>query len=105
YADASKSWRRLAALHREMSRRSGGKTYFLSFRDVARAFPRLTHQAANDINHALERLGVIKIVRKGKARPTGGQAAEFRYILPPLPHRQTSKATVKQNAHAIADSW
>jgi hypothetical protein len=30
---------------------------------------------------ALARLGVIEIVRKGKAGLNGGEAAEFRYLL------------------------
>jgi hypothetical protein len=34
----------------------------------------------SDINHALERLGVIKIVRVGDQRPNG-KASEFRYLL------------------------
>ena len=37
YADARESWRRLAALHRELFRLSGGKTYFLGCRDAAKA--------------------------------------------------------------------
>ena len=80
YAAAPKSWRRVAALHREMSRRTGGNTYFLSCRDAAKAFPGLSYQAASDINRALERLGVLKIVRAGDARPNG-KASQFQYLL------------------------
>jgi len=42
----------------------------------------LSYQAAYSITLALARLGVIKIVCKGKARLNGGKAAEFRYLLP-----------------------
>jgi hypothetical protein len=77
---APESWRRLAAMHREMFRRSGGNTYFLSCRDAAKAFPGLSYQAACDINHALERFGVVKIIRVGDPRPNG-KASEFRYLL------------------------
>jgi CHC2 zinc finger len=74
------SWRRVAALHREVSRRTGGKTYFLTCRDAAKAFPGLSHQTAYNINLVLERLGVIKIVRVGDARPNG-RASRFQYLL------------------------
>ena len=80
-ADAPESWRRLAALHRELSRRSPNKTYFLSCRDTAKAFPGLIHQTAYNINLALDRLGVVKIVRVGDRRPNG-KASSFRYLLP-----------------------
>jgi len=79
--DAPESWRRILALHRELSRRSAGKTYFLSCRDAAKAFDGLSHQAAYNITFALDRLCVIKIVRKGKAGLNSGEAAEFRYLL------------------------
>jgi len=73
------SWRRVVALHREMSRRVGGGTYFLSSRDAAKVFPGLCHQTAYNINLVLERLGVIKIVRVGDACPNG-KASQFRYL-------------------------
>jgi hypothetical protein len=79
--DAPENLRRVAALHCEISRRCGGKTYFLSCRDTAKAFPGLNHRLACDINRALERLGVITIVRVGDQRPNG-KASEFRYLLP-----------------------
>jgi hypothetical protein len=79
-ADPPESWRRVAALHRELSRQVGGGTYFLSSRDAAKAFPGLCHQTAYNINLVLERLGVIKIVRAGDARPNG-KASKFRYLL------------------------
>lgn len=73
-------WRRIAALHRELSRRCGRNTYFLSCRDAAKTSVGLSYQAASDINRALERLGVIKIVRVGDQCPNG-KASEFRYLL------------------------
>jgi DNA primase len=78
--EAPESWRRLAALHRELSRLSGGKTYFLTCRDAAKACHGLSHQTAYNINLALARLGMIKIVRAGDSRP-GGKASQFRYLL------------------------
>ena len=39
-------------------------------------------QQAHDITGALVVLEVIEIVNKGDARPNGGKAAEFRYLLP-----------------------
>jgi len=81
---AAESWRRVAALHRELSRLStkSKKTYFLSYRDAAKATPVLNHQTAYHITLALERLSVIKVVRKGKAGLNGGKATEFQYLLP-----------------------
>ena len=79
--DAPESWRKLAALHRELFRLCGSKTYFLSYRDAAKAQDGLNHQTAYNITFALARLGVIKVVRKGQARANGGKAAEFRYLL------------------------
>jgi hypothetical protein len=80
-ADVSESWRMLAALHRELARQSANGTYFLSCRDAALAHPRLNKDTANNINHALAQLGVIRPVRVGEDRP-GGKASEFRYLLP-----------------------
>jgi hypothetical protein len=57
-----------------------GNGYFLSCRDGAEAYPGLSYQAVSDINRALERLGVIKLVRAGDQRPNG-KASEFRYLL------------------------
>jgi hypothetical protein len=79
--EAPERWRRLAALHRELARQSANGTYFLSCRHAAKASPGLSHQTAYNINLALDRVGVIKIVRVGDARP-GGNASEFRYLLP-----------------------
>jgi len=81
-ANAPESWRKVAALHRELARQSANGTYFLSCRDAARAHHCLNKDSACNINHALaSRLGVIEFVRVGEARP-GGKASEFRYLLP-----------------------
>ena len=80
--NAPESWRRLAALHRELSRLRGKPTHFLGYRDAARVFERMSHQEAHTITGALETLGVINIVRKGKAGLNTGEAAEFRCLLP-----------------------
>jgi hypothetical protein len=79
--EALESWRRLAALHRQLARQSANGTYFLSCRDAAKTHQGLNKDSANIINHALIRLGVIDPVRIGDARP-GGKASEFRYLLP-----------------------
>ena len=80
--NAPESWRRVAALHRELSRLCGGNVYFLSYRDAAKVCEGVSHQQAHTITGALVRLGVIEIVRKGKAGLNSGEAAEFRYLLP-----------------------
>jgi CHC2 zinc finger len=82
YADAPKPMRKLAALHREMSRLCGGKVYFLSYRDAAKVCNELSHQSAHTITLALVRSRVVEIVRKGKAGLNSRKAAEFRYLLP-----------------------
>jgi len=80
--EAQESWRRLAALHRELARQSANGTYFLSCRDAAKVHHCLNKDSAWNINHALaSRLGVIEFVRVGDPRP-GGKASEFRYLLP-----------------------
>jgi hypothetical protein len=81
-ADAPECWRRVAALHCELSHRSGNKTYFLGCRDAAKASPGLSHQTAYNINLALAQpqLGVIKIVRVGDRHPNG-KASRFQYLL------------------------
>jgi len=80
YDNAPENWRRVAALHRELSRSCRGNTYFLSCRDGALIHSGLSYQAVSDINRTLERLGVIKVVRVGDQRPNG-KASEFRYLL------------------------
>jgi hypothetical protein len=81
--DAPESWRRLAALHRELSRRSREKDrrYFLGCRDAARAHRGLSKSEAAIINHALVQAGVIQVLRPGEQIPSG-LASEFRYLLP-----------------------
>jgi DNA primase (bacterial type) len=109
--EASVSWRRLAALHCEMSCRSGGNTYFLSCRDAANVFPGLSYQAVSDINHVLARLRVIKIVRVGDRRPNG-KASQFQYLLSQTEDRSpqaekashASKDGERQNANEC-DTW
>jgi hypothetical protein len=80
-ADAPESWRKVAALHRELAHNSENGTYFLSCRDAAKAHHSLNKDSALNINRALARLGVIQFVRVGDAGP-GGKASEFRYLLP-----------------------
>ena len=79
--EAPESWRRIAALHRELARQSANGTYFLSCRGAARVHQDLNKDSAASINLALDRLGVVKLERIGDARP-GGKASEFRYLLP-----------------------
>jgi hypothetical protein len=80
--NAPESWRRLAALHRELARQSANGTYFLSCRAAAKVDGSLNKDSANNINHALAQLGVIELVRIGETRP-GGNASEFQWLLPP----------------------
>ena len=79
--ETQESWRKLAALHRELSRQSANGIYFLSCRDAAKAHQGLNKDSANNINHALVRLRVVDSARIGDPRP-GGKASEFRYLLP-----------------------
>ena len=44
--NAPESWRKLAALHRELSRLCGSPTYFLAYRDAARVFDGMRYQEA-----------------------------------------------------------
>ncbi len=78
---APETWKRLAAIHRELSVANGGNTHFLSYRDAAQAIG-VSPQQAHDITFTLEAFGVFKIVDKGQAGPNGGKAAEFLYLLP-----------------------
>jgi hypothetical protein len=80
-AEAPESWRRVAALHRELARQSANGTYFLSCRDAAKAHPTLNKDSANNITRVLAQISGISFVRVGDARP-GGKASEFRYLLP-----------------------
>jgi hypothetical protein len=108
--DARKAWRKLAALHCEMSRLCGNNIYFLSYRHAAKACKELDHQSAHTITLALARVGVIQIVRKGKAGPNSRKATEFRYLLPQAENgvSQTEDATHKAslpNQKPVASSW
>ena len=89
--DAPERLRRVGALHRELSRLCGGKKYFLTCRDAAKACPGLSHQKPYNINLALAQLGVIEVVRAGDAHP-GGRASYYRYLLPPSANGQTTIA-------------
>ena len=62
YSDAPKKAQLLAALHRELSRRSRktDKAYFLSYRDAAKVCNGLSHQEAHTVTFALVQLGVIE---------------------------------------------
>lgn len=75
------SWRWILALHRELARQSANGIYFLGCRDTAKAHRRLNKDSANRINRALEQLDAISLVKNGEVRP-GGDASEFRYLLP-----------------------
>jgi hypothetical protein len=79
--NVSERLRRVAALHRELSRLCAGKTYFLTCRDTAKAHPRLSHQSAYNVNLVLAQLGLIEIVRVGDPWPNG-KASQYRYLLP-----------------------
>jgi hypothetical protein len=99
--DAPESWRRVLALHREISARCANNTYFLSCRDAAKAFPGLCYKTAYNINLVLERLGVIKIVRVGDARPNG-KASKFRYLLAQTENEASQAATGSQASKEAA---
>jgi hypothetical protein len=77
---APESWRRLLALHRELSGLSANRIYFLSYRDAAEVSRGLTHQSAHTITAALVTIGAIEIVAKGKAGSNSRKPAEFRYL-------------------------
>jgi len=64
---APESWRRLTALHRELSRRCANGIYFLSYRDAAKVCEGVSYQQAHTITGALVRLGVSRLL--AKARP------------------------------------
>ena len=79
--NAPESWRKLLALHRELSRLSTNGTYFLSYRDAADVCG-VTHQTTHSITAALVTLGALEIVSKGRPGLNSRRAAEFRYLLP-----------------------
>jgi hypothetical protein len=109
YPDARKAMRKLAALHREISRLCGGKVYFLSYRDAAKVYDELSPSSAHTITLALECFGVIKIVSKGKAGLNSRKAAEFRYLLPlsedGAPQTENSCHASKDQTGGIADEY
>jgi CHC2 zinc finger len=98
--NAPESWRRLLALHREMSRLCGNNKYFLSYRGAAKACKELNHQSVYTVTFALDRLGVIKIVHKGKAGLKSRKATEFRYL---LPQTENLAPQAKNGSHASTD--
>lgn len=89
--DAAENLRRVAALRRELSRLCGGKKYFLTCRDAAKAWPGSSHQKAYNINLALAQLGVIEVVRAGDPH-LGGRASYYRYLLPQSRNGKTAIA-------------
>ena len=91
---APECWRRLAAVHRELSCGSAHYIYFLSYRDVANVFDTLSHQEAYAITGALVMLGVIKVESKGEAGLKSRKAAEFRYLLPDTASASQRQATL-----------
>ncbi len=103
-ADAPESWRRVAALHRELCHRSANKTYYLSCRDAAKAWHGLSKSSAANINRALAQLAVIEIVRIGDARPNG-KASSFRYLLRQTENRMSQAENETDKARPIADTW
>jgi hypothetical protein len=89
--NAPESFCRVSALHREVSRLCGGKKYFLTCRDAAKASAGLSHQKAYNINLALAQLAVIEVVRTGDPHP-GGRASYYRYLLPQSGNGETAIA-------------
>jgi PAS domain S-box-containing protein len=75
----------------ELSRLCGGKKYFLTCRDAAKAWPGSSHQKAYNINLALAQLGVIEVVRAGDPH-LGGRASYYRYLLPQSRNGKTAIA-------------
>jgi hypothetical protein len=65
YRDAPESWRRVLALHRELSVASKAYTYFLSYRDAAKAVPGMSQQTAHNITLALVRLYAVQDRARG----------------------------------------
>ena len=100
FPDARKPWRKLAALHREMSRLCGNNIYFLSYRDAAKACKELNHQSAHTITLALAHVSVIEIVRNGKPGLNSRKAAEFRYL---LSQTENVAPQAKNGCHASRD--
>jgi hypothetical protein len=91
YSLASGNYKRILALHREMSLLSGGKEYFLSRRSMQEvAHGKVNRYEVGNVCVLLEVYGQIKIVDRGKPRQGPGKgAARYRYIGP----RQSNVAT------------
>ena len=80
--DADLGWRRLAAVCCELQRAAGNAPFFISMRDAARIATGQRHaETGRRLLEALSVFGVIRCVKRGDARP-GGNASEYRYLLP-----------------------
>jgi len=80
--DAPEGWRRLAAVCFELQRAAGDTSFFIGVRDAARIATGSRHaQTGSRILEALGEFGVIRCVKRGEQR-LGGNASEFRYMLP-----------------------
>jgi hypothetical protein len=79
YPEAPESMRRILGLCREMHRLNGG-TFYLSWRDAAKAVPSMTNQKAGDILHLLvRRYKAIRLVKPG-TQGKNGKAAYYEYL-------------------------
>jgi hypothetical protein len=76
------SWRRIAALHRELAKQANGGVYKLSCRDTADALEGWSFQDAFALNDALVEAGVITKAENGAAGKRKGVATKWRYLLP-----------------------
>jgi hypothetical protein len=76
--------RRLAGLHREMSRLSAGGVYYLGERDATKAHPTLTRDMVRDGTGLLISEEVIACVQKGRPDKSGKKrkASSYRYLRP-----------------------
>lgn len=83
--NAPLTWRRVAALHREMARATGGD-YFLGCRDAIKAAGLRSADQGRIINDALFACGLTQLKRAGRGVP-GGEASTWKYLgqIPPLP--------------------
>lgn len=80
--DASNEWRLLAAVCRELQHLAGSAPFYISTRDAAGISIGQRHaETGRRLLEALTEFGVIKCVKRGQPRP-GGDASEFRYLLP-----------------------
>jgi hypothetical protein len=68
----------------------------------------MSHQEAFAITGALETLGVIEVVNKGKAGVNSRNAAEFRYLLPEIgngrPQVQNERECSNDGKRQLADN-